>query len=132
MTTSASPFFYVCKYGHSHPSVEFKDECELATEHQNNLKETPDQLMSVMARTFRERNAVYGDNYKMVGPIMAILFPKGVTVEILQSPQFHLVELIVVKLSRFAVSLLKHRDSVHDIAVYGAMIESTIANLKEE
>lgn len=84
-----------------------------------------------MADTFRERNKVYGSNYQMVGPIMAVLFPHGVPVELLGSSQFHLFELTVVKLSRLAISDLTHIDSAHDAAVYCAMIESIIRNKNE-
>ena len=36
------------------------------------------QILEEMANTFRERNRVYGDNYKNVGEVMVALFPKGV------------------------------------------------------
>jgi hypothetical protein len=39
---------------------------------------------------------------------------------------WHLFEIIVVKLTRFANSRLEHKDSIHDIAVYSAMIESEL------
>lgn len=85
------------------------------------------QVMEEMAATFRERNAVYGSNYKMVGPMMAVLFPDGVPPEVLHSDQFHLFELKLVKLSRFAISGLTHMDSIHDDGVYSAMIESILS-----
>lgn len=89
---------------------------------------TPDQLLAEMAMTYKERNALYGDNFKMVGKLMAVLFPNGVPPELLHSDQFHLFELKLVKLSRFAISGMTHRDSIHDDAVYSAMIESVILN----
>lgn len=80
-----------------------------------------------MADTFEERNAKYKDNYKIVGAVMAALFPNGVT---LRTPEdferWHLQELMIVKLTRFAVSGLVHRDSIHDGTVYGALVESLI------
>lgn len=85
-----------------------------------------DKILEGMAETFRVRNAIYGNNYKMVGPIMQILFPNGVPPELLGSHKFHLFELKIVKLTRFAVSHLTHQDSIHDDAVYAAMIESLI------
>lgn len=93
------------------------------------VKTTADTL-EAMAATFRERNAVYGSNYKMVGPMMAILFPTGVPIEVLASDQFHLFELIIVKLSRLAISGLQHEDSAHDAGVYCAMIETIIKEQK--
>ena len=83
-------------------------------------------ILAEMAKTFRERNAGYRNNYKTIGPMMAILFPEGAPPALLHSDQFHLFELILVKLSRFAISGLKHTDSIHDAAVYAAMIEAII------
>lgn len=84
-------------------------------------------ILATMAETYRERNKVYGDNYKIVGQVMAAMFPRGVG---LYTPEdynkWHLFELIVVKLTRFANSDLSHIDSIHDAAVYCAMVESLI------
>lgn len=93
---------------------------------------TVGNLLRGMATTFEARNAVYGDNYRMVGPIMRILFPRGVPPHLLGSDQFHLFELKIVKLTRFAISNLQHIDSIHDDAVYSAMIESILHQQKEQ
>lgn len=85
-----------------------------------------DEILTQMATTFKERNAVYGSNYLMIAPMVKILFPDGVPREVIESHQFHLFELILVKISRFAISNLQHIDSIHDAAVYGAMIESIL------
>ena len=82
--------------------------------------------LEAAAGIFRERNAVYGSNFKMVGPLMAILFPAGVPVELLRHDAFHLFELVLVKLSRLAISGLTHQDSAQDAAVYCAMIDAII------
>lgn len=87
---------------------------------------SPHEIMIDMARTFKERNAVYGDNYRMVAKLMLVLFPEGLPPGLYKKDQFHLFELVLVKLSRFAISNLTHRDSVHDMAVYAAMVESVI------
>lgn len=92
---------------------------------------TADQVLHDAASTYAERNAVYGSNYRMVGPIMRILFPQGVPAELLGSDQFHLFELAVVKLSRLAISNLTHVDSARDASVYCAMIEAIIRNSDE-
>lgn len=92
---------------------------------------TAADILVEMADTYRERNAVYGDNYKRVGKLMTVLFPDGVPPEILHSDQFHLFELILVKLSRFAISGLQHQDSIHDTGVYAAMCEAIILEKKE-
>lgn len=85
------------------------------------------EILRSAAGTYEARNAVYGDNYKNVGNVMAALFPNGVnlgTPE--QFNQWHLLELMVVKLTRFANSGLEHEDSIHDAQVYGAMVQSLI------
>ena len=84
------------------------------------------EILRSMADTFEERNKVYGSNYERVAPIMKILFPDGLPPEILHSDQWHLFELIVVKMTRFAISGLQHKDSIHDTGVYAAMIESIL------
>ena len=89
---------------------------------------TTGNILRAMAHTFEERNKVYGSNYQMVGPIMRILFPNGVPPELLGTDQFHLFELKIVKLSRFAISGLTHTDSIHDDGVYSAMIETVLLN----
>lgn len=94
---------------------------------------TAADILAEMADTFRERNKVYGDNYKRVGDVMAALFPEGV---MLVTPEdfnvWHLFELMVVKMTRFANSGLTHEDSIHDLAVYAAMVESLIRKESNE
>jgi hypothetical protein len=88
---------------------------------------TAADILAEMADTYRERNKVYGDNYKRVGDVMMALFPKGVKLETAeQFNTWHLFELMVVKITRFANSELQHEDSIHDLAVYAAMVESLI------
>jgi hypothetical protein len=95
------------------------------------MKDAAD-ILAEMAETYRERNKIYGDNYKRVGDVMTALFPAGVS---LTAPQafnvWHLFELMVVKMTRFANSGLTHQDSIHDLAVYAAMVESLIAPQEE-
>lgn len=79
-----------------------------------------------MATTYEERNAVYGDNYKHVAPVVRAMFPAGVPSDLVTSDHWHLFELIVVKLTRFAQSKLQHKDSIHDTGVYAAMIEAEL------
>lgn len=89
-------------------------------------------VLAAMAATFRERSGTYKDNYKMVPKLCEILFPDGVPPEILFTPQWHLFELKLVKLSRFAISGLQHLDSIHDDAVYSAMIEACLLNQEKK
>ena len=82
------------------------------------------KILEEMAETFRERNKVYGDNYKSVGAVMTALFPNGVNT-------WHLFELMIVKITRFANTEMMHKDSIHDAAVYAAMVESLMEDKNE-
>lgn len=84
------------------------------------------ELLRAAAQTFEDRNKVYGSNYKMVGPMVKILFPNGVPSALVASDRWHLFELMLVKISRFAISGLNHQDSIHDTTVYAAMVESLL------
>jgi hypothetical protein len=88
-------------------------------------------VLAEMAALFRERNAGYKDNYKMVAPIIRVLFPAGVPPELVADDRWHLFELAIVKLTRFAVSGLYHSDSARDAAVYLAMIDAINQENKE-
>lgn len=88
--------------------------------------ERASDILAFGAKTYAERNKVYGENYRMVAPIMKVLFPYGVPPEVIHSDKWHLFELLVVKLTRFATSKLEHQDSIHDAMVYAAMIEASI------
>jgi hypothetical protein len=90
------------------------------------MKKDAATILDQMADTFRQRNAVYGDNYRMVAKLVKVLFPNGVPSELVVTDQWHLFELKLVKISRFAISGLTHIDSIHDDAVYAAMIESIL------
>jgi len=86
-----------------------------------------DQILQQMAETYRERNVVYGDNFRAVGPVLALLHPKGVNLDDDKDHElFHLWSLVIVKITRFANSGLTHEDSAHDAAVYLAMIEAIL------
>jgi hypothetical protein len=86
--------------------------------------EDASDILRKAANTFRERNAVYRDNAVNVGKVMEALFPDGVNLKNAKDHQiYHLFELIIVKLTRFANTDLHHTDSIHDVMVYAAMIE---------
>ena len=90
------------------------------------------RLLRQASKTFEERNRVYGANWRRVGPVMSALFD-GLPVTLRTPEEFemwHLFELIVVKVTRFATSGLRHKDSIHDIMVYAAMIEALLEEQK--
>ena len=91
------------------------------------MSRNPAEILDDMSDTYRERNKIYGDNYKKAGKVMEVLFPQGVKLE--RADQFlklHLLEMIVMKLTRFTNSNLTHKDSIHDLAVYAAMLEGEL------
>lgn len=95
-------------------------------------KPTPPSLLRDMAATYEERNKVYGDNFLRVGGILQAMFPNGVKLSSAEDfVRWHLFELKIVKLSRFAVSGLTHQDSIHDDGVYSAMVESLLTDNPE-
>ncbi len=87
------------------------------------------ETLERMAATYRERNAIYSDNYKNVVAVIGALFPGGVPEGLVMTEKWHLFRSALIKLTRFANTGLTHADSIHDLGVYSAMIESAI---KEE
>lgn len=83
--------------------------------------------LEAMAATFRERNKIYGDNFVRVGNAMHAMFPAGLTIN---SPadwtRLYFFMLQLVKASRYATNFETggHADSVHDAAVYAALLEA--------
>jgi len=95
---------------------------------------TPDRILESAAQTFAERNKMYRNNWRMVGPVMQAMFPDGLQlVSTRAQERFHLFSLIIVKLTRYAVNFENggHKDSIHDIAVYAAMLEAIDSETSE-
>ena len=68
----------------------------------NTMNKSPAKILEEMADTFRERNKVYGDNWKVVGEVMTSLFPNGVVLKTEEDYNiWHPFELLVVKITRF-------------------------------
>jgi len=96
------------------------------------LLPTAADILESGAATHRAKNAEYKDANVLVGKIMEILFPNGVTLRTAADfEKWHLFELLVVKLTRFVTSELEHQDSIHDLMIYAAMIESLLPKEKK-
>ena len=96
--------------------------------------QTPSELLTAAADTFRERSKVYKDNYKVVGKVMQALFPNGVVLLTAEDHnRFHLFMLVVVKMSRYVQNWSDggHHDSMLDLSVYGAMVCSVDAEARK-
>lgn len=79
-----------------------------------------------MAATYRERNALYKDNYKRFGDIMVALFPDGLVLKNKEEwNRICIFMMMVSKTTRYAgnFEVGGHQDSVHDLGVYSAMLE---------
>lgn len=80
------------------------------------------------AATFRERNALYGDNYLEFGKAMDACFPKGLQIVSGDVESYNRLGIFVqclAKLTRYGQNLVEggHKDSAHDLMVYAAMLE---------
>src|SRR5215472_16173658 len=98
------------------------------------MKLRADEVLIQMAETFRSRNSEYGDNWITVGKVFAALFPEGLELKTEADwIAFHWLSWIVGKLTRFTNSNMRSLDSLHDIVVYGAMLETYLrTNSKQE
>jgi hypothetical protein len=85
------------------------------------------EILRSMAATSEERAKIYGDHYRHFAPVVKALWPNGVPSALVTEDRWHLFELLLVKVVRFAATGLTHRDSIHDLAVYAAMIESDLS-----
>lgn len=90
------------------------------------IDESAAEVLRAMADTFEAKNTTYGNNYLRVAPVVKALFPDGVPPHLVVEDRWHLFELLLVKLTRFAVSELTHIDSIHDAGVYAAMVEADL------
>jgi hypothetical protein len=85
-------------------------------------------LLDAAAKTFRERNAIYGDTYLNFGIAAAACFPDGLVVKPGDTRAFNRLGLFVQclgKLMRYGANIETggHQDSAHDLCVYAAMLE---------
>ena len=98
-------------------------------EHVKSLPSVPDRL-EALAKIYRERNAVYGDNYKHTGKVFTGLFPRGLTVTTeAEWNRLSLYVHIISKVTRYGQTMGRgekgHADSLEDIAVYSIMTRET-------
>jgi hypothetical protein len=85
-------------------------------------------ILKEAEQTFRQRSAIYGDNYKRFGRAFLSIFPDGRIPEIVDSRDMDRLQLLMQmlnKMTRYAENLTKggHADSARDICVYAAMLE---------
>jgi hypothetical protein len=96
---------------------------------------SPADILQQAAELFKERSAQYGDNYLKIGSVLQALFPDGMRIATADADvrhewnRAHLFMMILVKVTRYAENWDKggHQDSLRDLAVYAAMLESVDA-----
>lgn len=94
-----------------------------------------DEFLAEAAATFKERNAVYGDNWQQVGDALQALFPKGIGLVCAEDwNRMHILMLVIVKLTRYANNWNEggHADSIHDAMVYCGMLQAIDAGINEK
>jgi hypothetical protein len=103
------------EYNYEEPTTEWKPR-------------TAVDVLQAAAGTYKVSNAVYKNNHEQVGEILRIMFPDGMT---LLHPGDHevysLLVQIVGKLTRFGNNQLRHPDSIRDLIVYAAMLETIMS-----
>lgn len=93
------------------------------------MNKTADEILVAMAATFRERNAVYKNNHEAVGKVMESLYPDGLLLKgAVNFDKWLMLAMIIIKITRLVNTNLEHTDSMHDIAVYSAMMEALSMN----
>ena len=86
---------------------------------------TATQFLTDALETYKQRNAVYSNNYELVGTVMHGLFPEGLLIETPHDwERLHIFLLQVVKMTRYARNWEKggHAESMDDISVYAAIL----------
>jgi len=87
------------------------------------------------AELYRQRNALYGDTYKLQGNLMDKLFPLGIQLDgICDHNRYAIFQTMISKICRYAANFEKggHEDSLDDICVYAMMLKELDVALAEK
>jgi len=92
------------------------------------------EFLRAAAGIYEERNVLYGDNYKRIGPIFELLFPNGI--ELKKADDFNRFAVFVQilgKVTRYAENFPHggHEDSLDDNAVYSMMLKELDREAKD-
>lgn len=91
-------------------------------------------ILQGAADVYKDRNAVYKDNFRMVGKTMEALFPEGrpPLVHAAEYDRWHIFELLIVKLTRYANNYdTPHEDSLLDMLPYLGILGGLDQELRE-
>jgi hypothetical protein len=88
---------------------------------------TVPEILRAGADTYEQRNKLYGDNYKQIGPVLRAIYPQGLPATMTDEDwnRFACWFQVLCKVIRYGVNMQRggHKDSAHDSAVYSAMLE---------
>lgn len=101
------------------------------------LTEFQHRVLGILSQShdvYKDRSAVYKDNFRSVGRVMVALFPEGrpplVTAE--DYDRWHIFELLIVKLTRYANNYDQpHEDSLLDQLPYLGILGALDQELRE-
>ena len=89
-------------------------------------KKTVPESLAALGEIYKDRNMIYGDDYKGHGNVMMALFPMGIVLyNQTDFNRYSCLKEIVTKISRYATNFNRggHDDSLDDIAVYSQMLK---------
>jgi len=84
------------------------------------------------AELYAQRNALYGDTYKLQGEVMNLLFPAGITLDgVKDHNRYAIYQTMISKMCRYAANFEAggHIDSLDDISVYSMMLQELDCNV---
>lgn len=87
---------------------------------------TVPERLAKLGDLYRERNKLYGDNYKRFGQTLVSFFPNGITLKTADEfNRFALFLNVMHKVTRYARAMPSggHEDSADDMAVYAQMMQ---------
>lgn len=93
------------------------------------------QALAALGELYRERNALYKDNYKNFGKTLVGLFPRGLTLNTVEEfNRFAIFLQLMHKMSRYANATQSggHDDSLDDISVYAQMLREYDGLMRDE
>lgn len=91
------------------------------------IKTVPERMRDA-ADLFEERNAAYGNNYRLFGAVMRAMYPNGLTVTTDEEWTRLMLQVHrVTKETRYACNFSRggHADSMADLSVYAQMAAET-------
>jgi len=94
----------------------------------------PEELLK-KAEIYKQRNKIYGDNYKRFGPILKLLFPDGIELKTNDDfNRFGILVQVLAKVTRYCQNFEKggHDDSLDDLAVYSMMLKELDSEFKRK